>query len=81
MTSLLGLGSLVYILNKGSHFPVSQWLVDAFDGLAFTFGWVLGFSETTACMAAVVFLLAMLAVFFLLGYKIAAYIKGLCERC
>ncbi len=71
LAALLGLMALIYWLASGSHFPVIQWPYEAFQGLAFTFGWVFGLSVSMSYLFAILVVITVLASCFWAGHKFA----------
>ena len=72
--SLFGLMGGISALSVGSHFPIYRWPYEAFQGIAFSLAFGLGFSdnESYAVTCVVIFLVAI--IFFMLGIKLSHFL-------
>ena len=73
-TSVLGLIGLIAALSIGSHFPIYRWPYDAFQGIAFSLAFGLGFSDTLSYVVTIILVFLVTVTFFTIGIKLSRFL-------
>ncbi|NOH98823.1 hypothetical protein [Vibrio sp. 99-70-13A1] len=73
---LCGLFGASYLIVGGSHFPMSQWPQEAFQGLIFTIVWGFGVSKFVASAFSLLVFFTVGVVSYAIGFKLASFIPG-----
>ncbi|KOO16758.1 hypothetical protein AKJ18_01425 [Vibrio xuii] len=71
LASLLGLTGLIFLLASDSHFAISQWPYEAFQGLVFSFVWGFGVSTIVAQVYSCLVVITVAVVSFAIGHKLS----------
>lgn len=71
LTVALALLGLTFLLTSDSHFPLSQWPYEAFQGLVFSLVWGFGVSTAVGYTYSVLIVLSICVVSFAIGHKLA----------
>ena len=71
LVSLLGLMGGISALSIGSHFPIYRWPYEAFQGIAFSLAFGLGFSNGTSYVVTSILIFIVAIIFFMLGTKLS----------
>ena len=69
--AVLSLIGFTYFMVAGTHFPIQQWPIEAYQGLVFSIVWGMGVSPTIGYVYAALIVLTLVIVNFAIGHKLA----------
>lgn len=76
VVAILGLASLIVLLNASTAEPIISWPIEAYLGTVFTIGWLTNVSDWLAYILAILVFLVVIGVF----YKLGSWLYGLVAR-
>jgi len=76
LAALLGLTGLIFLLASDSHFAISQWPYEAFQGLVFSFVWGFGVSTIVAQVYSGLVVITVAVVAFAIGHKLSRFLAS-----